>query len=327
MNLVKRLVSLFCFTVVIGWCSTASAAKVNFCGSSAVEDIVLTNSLTGQVAVWCDGQATSSTILGTINMAGGWGFFGVLKSASGLSDIVLYNYGSHQVATWPAGNPTAGAITGTVNVAAGWVLKNSFSDWNGDGKDDCWLWNGNTRQVAIWPSCNAAGSVVAGTATTGWTPVLFADVTGDSQADVVFQRDSDRALGVWPSANPAVSVIVGTPPSPDWVISASGKLFSASGVAMDLLWYNVYTYEMGTSFGMSLSNFSATGVLGWPEYPFMLGDISGGGVASLILSHPAASPSTPIINSWPAALRSGATTLAPYNAPSWHPVKPAYMIP
>lgn len=327
MSASSRVVLIFCLSALFGWCNTASAAKVNFCGSSAVEDIVLTN-YNGQVAVWCDGQATSSTILGTINQAGGWRYYGVLKSASGLSDIVLYNYTTHQVAVWPAGNPTAGSITGTVNTAAGWALQNSFSDWDADGKDDCWLFNSSTRQVVIWPSCNVAGSVVVGTATAGWTPMLLADVNGDSQADLVFQRDSDRALGVWPSANPALSVIVGTPPSTDWIISASGKLFSASGVAMDLLWYNVYTNEMGTSFGMSLSNFSATGVLGWPEYPFMLGDISGGGLASLILYHPAASPSTPIINSWPAAVRSGATTLGAFSfSLGWYPVMPSHMFP
>ena len=165
-------------------------------------DILLQNSVTGQVSYWFmqginqTGTATTATL-----PAAGWALRGTGDfNGDGHPDLVFQNTTTGQIGVWYMNGTTVlGAESLSYYPAARYQLA-GVGDFNGDGHPDLVFQNTTTGQIAIWYLNGVrligydSTNVVPGA---GYMVVGTGDFNGDGQTDLVFQNSSTGVIVFW----------------------------------------------------------------------------------------------------------------------------------
>lgn len=222
--------------------ATTSATSSRGFNADNQSDILWTNILTGDRAVWLMGTTGSigGNLLGTIPVD--W-----MISASndfngdGNADILWSNTTTGDRAMWLMNgtNMATNAFLSTVPVE--WSIS-GCGDFNGDNRADIFWTNTTTGDRAIW--LMDGGTVLGGgyltTVSLEWHVNGLGDHNGDGKADVLWTNTTtgDRAMWLMNGISIADGAIIGTV-SVAWQISASGD-YDGDGKA-DILWTNTTT--------------------------------------------------------------------------------------
>jgi hypothetical protein len=251
-------------------------------------DILLTNAVTGDRAIWLmNGAAIASGVdLGVLSTD--WSFSGTGDfNGDGKADIFLTNNVTGERAVWLMNGTTiaSGMVLGVLSTD--WAVSGT-GDFDGDGKTDLFLTNTVTGERAVWLMNGAAIAAGAdlGVLSTDWTINGTGDFDGDGKCDLVLTNTvtGDRAL--WFMNGTAVSGASLGVLTTDWAISGTGD-FDGEGRS-DLLLTNTVTGDRAIWFmnGAAVSG-ASLGVLA-TDWTFSgTGDFNRDGKADILLTNTA----------------------------------------
>ena len=250
-------------------------------------DILLTNTTTGERAIWLMNGATitAGASLGLLPTA--WSFEGTGDfDGDGKADIILTNTVTGERAIWLMNGTTISAGASLGVLALSWTI-DGIGDFNGDGKSDLVLTNTVTAERVIWlmngTSISAGASL--GTLATDWVISGTGDFDGDGKCDLVLSNSVTGARALWLMNGTAIKsgISLGMT-STDWVINGTGD-FNGDGKT-DLILTSTVTGERsiwlinGTSF-----NSTSLGVLPTAWVVAKVGDFNGDGKADIFLTN------------------------------------------
>jgi hypothetical protein len=251
-------------------------------------DIVITNTVTGERAVWLMSgpMISSGATLGVIPIS--WTFSGTGDfNDDTMSDLILTNTATGERVIWLMNGAAVSAGVSLGVLSTQWTISGT-GDFDGDGNADIVLSNTVTGERAIWlmnaTSISAGASL--GVLPTSWTISGTGDFDGNGKSDIVLTNTSgERAIwlmnGTVISAGASLGIL-----APSWTISGTGD-FSGNGRS-DILLTNTNgdraVWMMnGTSIsaGISLCTLPTTWVFS------RIGDFDGDGRADILLTNTA----------------------------------------
>ena len=281
-----------CKATNVGGTATSNSAALNVTSLGVLgdfngdgeSDIVITNTVTGERAVWLMNGTTISAgaslgVLPTSWAISGTGDF----NDDTMSDLILTNTVTGERAIWLMNGTAVSAGVSLGLISANWAISGT-GDFDGDGNADILLSNTVTGERAIWlmngTSISAGASL--GVLSASWTISGTGDFDGDGKCDIVLTNTSgERAIwlmnGTTISAGASLGIL-----APSWTISGTGD-FDGNGKA-DILLTNTNgdraAWMMnGTtiSAGASLGNLPTSWVFS------RVGDFDGDGKADILL--------------------------------------------
>ena len=251
-------------------------------------DILLTNIVTGERAIWLmNGTAISAgASLGLLSTD--WSFDGIGDcNADGKADIVLTNHVTGERAIWlmEGTKISAGVSLGLLPLS--WVISGE-SDFNGDGKSDVLLTNNVTGERAIWlmngPAIGSGASL--GVLSTNWSISGTGDFNGDGKSDIILTNTVTGERAIWLMNGPAIGsgASLGVI-SRDWAISGTGD-FDGDGKA-DIILTNTVTGDRAIWL-MDGFNIVGARLLGMVPVSYVIsgtGDLDGNGKCDVFLTN------------------------------------------
>lgn len=221
--------------------SAGTGKGADFDGDGA-DDILWTNSVTGERAMWLmDGTVLSGgAVFGTVPVE--WEMSAAADyNGDGTADIFWTNASTGDRAMWLMDGTTvlANAFLSTVPVE--WKVSGT-GDFNGDGKCDILWTNTTTGDRAMW-LMNGSTVLGGGFLTTlplEWQVAGTGDHNGDGKADILWSNTvtGERAMWLMNGVTVTDGAVIGTVPV-SWAISASGD-YDGDGNA-DIFWTNTTT--------------------------------------------------------------------------------------
>jgi alpha-tubulin suppressor-like RCC1 family protein len=275
------------FAISDGALLTVSLIPGDFDGDGK-SDIVLTNTVTGDRAIWLMNGATIKTGLVIGNLPTDWVISGTGDfDGDGKADIVLTNTATGDRAIWIMNGATitTGLVIG--NLSTDWVISGT-GDFDGDGKSDIVLTNTVTGNRAVWIMNGAAitTGLVIGTLPTDWVISGIGDFDGDGKADIVLSNTvtGNRAVWIMNGATITTGLVIGTL-STDWVISGTGD-FNGDGKS-DIVLSNTVTGNRAVWImnGATITTGLVIGTLPTDWVISNMGDYDGDGKADIVLSN------------------------------------------
>jgi hypothetical protein len=249
-------------------------------------DIVLTNSRTGERAIWLMngssiGAGASLGVLSTNWQISATGDF----NDDTMSDLVLTNMVTGERAIWLMNGTSIGAGVSLGVLPTSWVISGT-GDFNGDGNADILLSNTVTGERAIWlmngTSISAGASL--GVFPTSWTISGTGDFDGDGKSDILLTNTSgERAIWLMNGTSISAGTSLGILPS-SWAISGTGD-FSGNGRDDILLTNTNGDRAIWLMNGASITAGADLGILPTNWVFSRVGDFDGDGKADIFLTN------------------------------------------
>ena len=252
-------------------------------------DVLLSNTVTGERAIWLMNGATitAGASLGVLPPA--WSVSGLGDfDGDGKADILLTNTVTGDRAIWLMHGTAIAAGMDFIVLPTAWSICGT-GDFDGDGKCDILLRNTTNGDIAIWLMNGAtiAAGADLGPLPADWSVSDTGDFDGDGKADILLtnQVTGERAIWLMNGTSIRAGASLGVL-STDWLASGAGD-FNGDG-RTDLLFTNTVTGERAIWFlnGAAVSGVSL-GVLPTEWSVSGTGDFDGDGKCDLILTNTA----------------------------------------
>lgn len=168
----------------------------------AKSDIVLQNSVTGQVQIW---QVKGTAVIGASNIGTAVGSEWQVKATGDFNgdrhaDLLFQNSATGACYIWAVngtevvGHGAAGWVPG-----ADWAVKGS-GDFNGDGRSDILLQHAGTGECYLWMMNGTqliGGGPVAWAPGAAWQADTVGDFNNDGRSDILLQNSETGACYIW----------------------------------------------------------------------------------------------------------------------------------
>ena len=251
-------------------------------------DVLLTNTATGERAIWLMNGTTISAGASLGILSTSWVFSATGDfNGDGKADIFLTNTATGERAVWLM-NGTTVAAGASLGILPTTYAISGVGDFNGDGKSDIVLTNTATGDRAVWlmngASVNAGAFI--GVLSTIWQISGIGDFNADGKADIVLTNTTtgDRAAWLMNGTEVSAGAYIGILPTV-WSFSGIGD-FDGDGKS-DVVLSNTTTGDRAVWLmnGTSVSAGAYLGVLPSNWVFSQIGDFNGDGKADIFLTN------------------------------------------
>ena len=251
-------------------------------------DILLSNTATGERAVWLMNGTTISAGASLGVLSTNWVFSAIGDfNGDGKTDIFLTNTTTGERVVWLMNGASVSAGVSLGILPTNWAVS-GIGDFNADGKADIVLTNTATGDRAVWLMNGASVSAGAfiGVLATDWQISGIGDFNADGKSDIVLTNTvtGDRAAWLMNGTTVVAGAYIGVLPT-TWAFSGIGD-FNGDGKS-DVILTNTSTGDRAVWLmnGTSVSAGAFIGVLPSNWVFSQIGDFNGDGMADIFLTN------------------------------------------